>query len=41
MKPFTSYMEAAKFCVKRGIDLSRIVRQGLYNFTVTGVVRAS
>jgi hypothetical protein len=31
---FNSYLEAARHCVRRGIDLQRIVRHGLYNFTI-------
>jgi hypothetical protein len=34
MKPFRSYLAAAKHCVQHGIDLARIVRQGLYTFTI-------
>jgi hypothetical protein len=34
MKPFRSYLEAAKHCVRRGIDLARIRRQGLYDFRI-------
>jgi hypothetical protein len=31
---FTRYMDAAAHCIKRGIDLSRIVRKGLYEFRI-------
>ena len=34
MKKFTSYLEAAKYCVARKIDPARIVRLGLYMFKV-------
>jgi hypothetical protein len=34
MKRFTSYMDAAKYCIARKIDLTRIVRLGLYAFKV-------
>lgn len=33
-KKFTSYMDAAKHCVRRNIPLTRIYSRGLYEFRI-------
>lgn len=34
MKRFTSYLDAARYCQRRGIALARIVRRSLFDFRI-------